>query len=95
MPYISRNNDGEIISINVASQFEGQEYLGDDHPDMKALALREFKADKCRGLEGAAQAKVLAELTAALTAPGKQAINTAKDEASVEEEFTLAIDTLG
>ena len=46
MPYINRDIDGNITGIYTPKQYEGQEYIADDSPDMIAHeAQQKKKAD--------------------------------------------------
>lgn len=45
MPYVSKNTDGTIWGRWSTRQYEGQEWLPDDHADLLAKTVEQIKAD--------------------------------------------------
>lgn len=82
MPYITRNNAGDIVAQFASMQFEGQEYLEDESPELLPSADEIF-AETVRHFEAAVQN----ELDADANAKGYENIHSAAGKAAIPGRF--------
>ena len=92
MPYVRRNEAGEIAGMYQARQHEGQEFLADDSAELNQHLVKRESRNYKKNIASLARKKMMDRLFA--DAPekvtcdaGEAAIDAAQDEAGMERAF--------